>query len=169
MIAFLDRHFAFEALGMDEGNAGQSVKHMLTSDIVEGSTGFNKYASHNFKKRLMAIQFGQTVNIGSINGQVQKVPAKQWMTDLIIKQAEQKLLIMPSVKYDPDIENQFRNHTYSIGANGTIVYAKSSIYPDHCIDAVRTAFHAKCTSILPSRRKWPTGNAFKPNSSGGWR
>jgi hypothetical protein len=168
LIAAFDKHFMFDMLGMDQGNAGIAVEQMLKSDLFSGN-GYNKYASHNFKDRLVAVQFGQKVSIGNVAGRDQIVPVKQWMTDLIIKQAEEKLLILPNIDYDPDIENQFRNHTYSIGANGTIIYSKSDMYPDHCVDAVRTAFYAKCTSTLPKKRAWPTGSTFKSRGNGGWR
>jgi hypothetical protein len=168
MIAFIDKHFMFDMLGMDEGNAGIGVKQILTSDIFDGN-GYNKYASHNFKDRLIAVQFGQKVSIGNVAGRDQLVPVKQWMTDLIIKQAEEHLLIMPNVDYDPDTENQFRNHTYSIASNGNVVYSKSDMYPDHIVDAVRTAFNAKCSANMPKRRRWTVGASFRSRGSGGWR
>lgn len=168
MIALLDTHFLFNAMGMDRGNAGESVYHSLTTSI-EDSTGYNKFKLHDFATRMIPVQFGQSVELGKIKGERDRVPVKEWMTGLIIKQAEMRLLIMPGVDYDDEIENQFRNHTYNVGANGAIIYSKSGICPDHIVDAARTAFFARSYTKLPKKRAWPVGNVFKSSGGGGWR
>jgi hypothetical protein len=169
MIAFLDRTYMFDALGMDEGGNGLSLKQMLQTANVFDKTGYNKYAQHRFDMRLHAINFGQKMILGKQFGKDQSVPAKQWMTDLIVKQAEDKLLYLPNLDYDKEVENQFRNHTYSLSSNGTVIYSKSDIYPDHIVDAIRTAFYARQHTFLPKARKWSVGSTFRSNGSGGWR
>lgn len=168
MIALLDTHFLFESLGMDKGNAGQAVADILRSSISD-VTGYNKYASHRFQTRLVAMQFGEKITLGKINGEKQILPVKEWMTNLIIKQAEEGLLIMPGLDYDDEVENQFRNHTYSIASSGAIIYSKSSVYPEHIIDAARCAFLARGVTMLPKKRNWAVGSTFKSRGSGGWR
>ena len=167
IIAFLDTFYQFAALGMDQGSNGLMVEQVLKAK----ENGHNKYKAHNFEKRLHAINFSKTVQVSNkFNGQTVLVPVKQFMTDSIIMAAQSKMLILPGVDVDEDIENQFRNHTYSVGSGGTIIYSKGSVSPDHIIDAVRTAFFAKSMAKMPSNKAWPTGNTFKPNGgSRGWR
>lgn len=169
IIAHLDTHYMFEILGMDEGNAGVAVKQILQGINIFDRGSFNKYASHDFAHRLRPVQFGEKFTLGKVLGKEQKVPVKQWMTDLIIKQAEEGLLIMPNLEDDDELENQFRNHTYSYSSNGTIIYSKSQIFPDHIVDAVRTVFFAKQFALLPKARQFSVGSAFKSRGTGGWK
>jgi hypothetical protein len=154
IIALLDTYFKFEMLGMDAGNNGQSVAQILQSK----RQGWQKFAHHRFDKRLIPIPFGGRLLIDKRNGKDITEPAKIAMTNMIIHAAEQKLLIMPGLAFDDTIENQFRNHTYSMGSSGQIVYSKGSIYPDHCIDSVRTAFYARCFSKFVNHRGLPSGS-----------
>lgn len=153
MIALLDTYFKFQMLGMDAGNNGTSVAQILQAK----RQGWNRFAHHRFDKRLLPIPFGGRLMIDKRNGKEITEPAKQAMTNMIIHAAEMKLLIMPGLNYDESCENQFRNHTYSVGAGGQIVYSKGSIYPDHIIDAVRTAFYARTASQFVNKRNLPSG------------
>lgn len=157
LIALMDTYFQFQMLGMDAGNNGTAVAQMLQSK----RTGWNKFASHNFERRLLPIPFGGRLQIDKINGKEITEPAKQAMTNMIIAHAEQKLLIMPGLDYDPDFENQFRNHTYSVGLAGGIVYSKGTVSADHIIDAVRTAFYAKAAANFTTKKRLPGSSMFK--------
>jgi|GEM_PF-4381482 len=167
IIALLDTFYQFQGLGMDEGSNGVMIKQVLQG---KDENGFNKYRRHDFLRRLHPVNFSQTVDIvDNFTKDAKRVPVKQFMTDCIIMAGQNKQLIMPSTDMDTDLENQFRNHTYSTGANGVIVYSKSTVCPDHAIDAVRTAFWAKAQLKRPAARKWPAGSAFRSRSSGAWR
>jgi len=157
LIALMDKFYMFTMLGMDAGNNGTAVAQILQSK----RTGWNKFAAHNFDKRLIPIPFGGRLQIDKINGKEITEPAKQAMTNMIIAHAEQKLLIMPGLDFDKEIENQFRNHTYSVGSGGQIVYSKGTVFPDHVIDAVRTAFYAKTASQFVSKKRLPGSAMFK--------
>jgi hypothetical protein len=160
LIAFLDIHYQFSMLGMDAGNSGQAVAQILQSK----RTGWNKFAAHRFDKRLLPIPFGGRLEIDRQGGRPITEPAKQAMTNMIIYHAEQRLLVMPGLDYDASIENQFRNHTYSIGNGGNIVYSKGSTSPDHIIDAVRTAFYAKSYSNFGvNKKQLPAGKTGRPS------
>jgi len=167
IIALLDNFYLFAALGMDQGSNGLMVEQVLKAKEL----GHNKFKNHNFEKRLYAVNFSNKVQVSNkFNNEKVLVPVKQFMTDSIIMAAQNRLVIMPSVDVDEDLENQFRNHTYTTGANGTIIYSKSTVFPDHIVDAVRTAFFAKSQVRMPTNRAWPVGSAFKvAGGRGGYR
>jgi len=167
IIALLDNFYLFEALGMDQGSNGLMVEQVLKAK----EQGHNKFKQHNFEKRLHAVNFANKVQVSSkFNGETVLVPVKQFMTDSIVMAAQNRMVLMPGVDIDDEIENQFRNHTYSVGSGGTIIYSKSIVYPDHIVDAVRTAFFAKSMSKLPKAKAWPTGSAFKAGGgSSAWK
>jgi hypothetical protein len=166
IIALLDNFYMFELLGMDQGSNGLMVEQVLKAT----ENGHNKFKNHNFPKRLFAVNFSNKVQVSNkFNGETVLVPVKQFMTDCIIMAAQNKMLMMPGVDIDDDIENQFRNHTYQTGSGGTIIYSKSTVFPDHVIDACRTAFFAKSMAKIPKGKPWPTGSAFKARGAGGWR
>lgn len=154
LIALLDNYYQFKMLGMDAGSNGTAVAQILMSK----RTGWNKFALHNFDKRLIPIPFGGRLVVDKINGKEVTAPAKEAMTNMIIYHAERNLLQMPGLEFDDSIENQFRNHTYSTGSGGQIVYSKGTVSPDHVIDAVRTAFYAKTASNFTKYQKLPTSS-----------
>ena len=167
IIAQLDIFYQFQALGMDEGNNGMMIKQVLQG---KDEHGFNRYKKHNFLQRLHPINFSQTVDIiDKASRESKKVQVKQFMTDMIIMAGQNKMLVMPSIDIDEDLENQFRNHTYSIVANGNIVYSKSNISPEHCIDALRTLYFAKSVVKKPQNRRLAVGSTFRSRSSGAWQ
>jgi hypothetical protein len=167
IIAILDNHYKFASLGMDITGVGIAVAHFLAPTNGE----YNKYSSHNFAQRLHGVVFNQKVTIGMKNGKKETWNAKELMTNMIVGQAQEKLLYMPGVNIEggEEIENQFRNHTYSIGGNGAIIYSKSSVYPDHIVDSVRTVFYGKFQRNQPKNKNWSVGSAFSSRGSGGWR
>lgn len=144
VVSLLDTFYMFKHLGIDAGSSGTAVAHILQ----EKRQGFSKYARHNFSDRLTPIPFGGMLLTGKVNGKEIKKPAKEAMTSMIISNAEKKMLIMPGVDYDAEIENQFRNHTYSIGPTGQIVYSRGTVFPDHTIDGIRCAFYARAIYAL---------------------
>lgn len=166
IFALLDTFYEFASIGVDATGIGVGVEQTLKGKDMHGN---NKYKKHNFEKRAFFINFSERVQVSSkFNGETVLVPVKQFMTDQIILHAQNKMIIMPCDDIALDIEAQFRNHTYTMGSSNTIVYSKSSIYPDHVIDAVRTAMFAKAMTKLPKNRTWPTGSAFKGRGSGAW-
>lgn len=162
IISLLDTFYMFKMLGMDKGNNGVSVSQILQ----EKRHGFNKYIQHQFDKRLLPIDFGSRLMTGKVNGKEILVPAKQAMTDMVILHAQANRLILPGLDYDSEIENQFRNHTYTMGPGGQIVYSKGAIYPDHVIDAIRTAFYAKAAYSFKNVKKGSRNpvSTFKANN-----
>jgi hypothetical protein len=130
MIALLDTFYEFIALGIDATGIGQGVEQKLRGKDMHG---YNKYKKHNFERRAYFVNFSEKVAMpNKFNGETVFVPVKQFMTDQIIIAAQNKMIIMPSDDIALDIEAQFRNHTYTMG-NNTIIYSKSSMYPDHCL------------------------------------
>jgi len=149
---------------MDQGSNGVMVEQVLKAKEL----GYNKFKQHNFEKRLFAVNFSNKVEVSNkFNNQKILVPVKQFMTDSLILAAQNKMLILPSVDIDDDIENQFRNHTYTIGSNGTIIYSKSTVFPDHVVDACRCAMFAHSQVKRPKFSKWPVGNTFRAGGGNG--
>jgi len=165
MIALLDTFYEFAALGVDATGIGMGVEQKLRGKDMHG---YNKYKKHNFERRAYFVNFSEKVAMpNKFNGETVFVPVKQFMTDQIIIAAQNRMIIMPSDDIALDIEAQFRNHTYTM-PNNTIIYSKSSMYPDHIIDSVRTAMFGKAMTKMPKFRSWPTGSSFKGRGGGAW-
>ncbi|HOM49546.1 MAG TPA: hypothetical protein PK491_13615 [Candidatus Hydrogenedentes bacterium] len=122
IIVELDRAYRFSAIGIDAGNSGRAVAHMLMS------------RGQDWCARVHALEFGAMVDLHLMpDGRRARRRAKEFMTELIQRRLSERTLIFPP---DPDREAQYAAHTYSVNAQGQIVYEKGD---DHLIDADRCA------------------------------
>ena len=117
--------------GLDAGNAGTSVIHILQNQ--------QQYFSKRYEDRLTGYQFGSTYEAVDENGEIimdkftnkpVKLSAKELSTDLLVKKMQRQEIEYP---YDPDIALYYPNHTYRDGQLHRI-YKKDD---DHVIDADR--------------------------------
>ncbi len=122
VIVELDRVFVFQAIGIDCGNSGRAVAHQLMSRDIE------------WCEKVQAFDFGASIDLEPLpDGRVERRPVKQFMTELLVRRIAEKTMVFPRL----DIrESQYAGHTYTLGANGRIVYEKGD---DHLIDADRCA------------------------------
>lgn len=165
IIALLDTFYLFKGLGADATGLGRPMVDLLTNK----GAGQPKYQNHNFEQRMFPVNFSEAIEIGKQKGKPVKMPAKEHMTHLLNFAAQQKRLIIPGLDVDDEIENQFRNHTYSKNEYGKIIYSKSRVYPDHIVDACRVMMFAKWRSMQPRfSGSWAAGSAFKSRGAGGW-
>ncbi|MCP4641398.1 MAG: hypothetical protein GY851_13235, partial [bacterium] len=124
VIAELDRAYAFRLVGIDCGNGGRAVAH-------------NLMAQDALSDRVEAFEFGASITVGALpNGAPLRRQTKRFMTELLERRMAERTLVFPHL---PDRESQYAAHTYSVGANGQIVYEKGN---DHLIDADRCAILA---------------------------
>ncbi|NLN93106.1 MAG: hypothetical protein GX130_07365 [Candidatus Hydrogenedens sp.] len=122
IIVALDRAYHFRAMGIDAGNSGRAVAHMLMT------------RGRDWCARVHALEFGSTVDLEIMpDGRRARRRAKEFMTELIQRRLSERTLVFPP---DPDREAQYAAHTYSVNAQGLIVYEKGD---DHLIDADRCA------------------------------
>jgi hypothetical protein len=146
ILAKLEEIFNFDFIAVDKGNGGLVLTQVLKSDEL-------KWSKYNFDKKLYAIDFG-----GKLEIPLDKVSImhKEFMTNVILKWIEDEEIIFPAISIDPDIEFQFRNQTYHLSPNGTVVYSKGN---DHIIDACRCiASVLGRKNLKPQKRtKLPTG------------
>lgn len=118
-------------LGVDFGNAGSAVVHILH--------GQELYAEKNYEDRLTGYQFGSTYEAVNESGEVIldknsnkpiKHTAKELSTDLLTAKMYRQELEYP---FDPDIVLMYPNHTYRQGSRHRIY----KDVDDHVIDADR--------------------------------
>ena len=118
--------------GLDAGNAGTSVIHILQNQ--------KQYFHKRYEDRLTGYQFGSTYEAVDEDGEIimdkftnkpVKLTAKELSTDLLVKKMQRQEIEYP---YDPDIALYYPNHTYRDGQTHRI-YKKED---DHVIDADRT-------------------------------
>ncbi len=126
LIAVMDDYFGFVGLGVDEGGNGLAVVQELTT--------LDKFSDARFSDRLLGFNFGSSTVIGYTDeGKQRKKRTKELMTSLINGRLSQRTIRFPND--DPEIEDQFTTHTYSM-SEGKIIYSKGR---DHIIDATRCA------------------------------
>lgn len=137
LIAIVDAAYAPFALGIDKGANGVAViQDLLTLD---------KYRDRGFAQRLHGFDFGGSITVGEDeDGKPIKRFVKEYMTTLINKALAERRMRLPSS--DPDIENQFSSHTYTL-KDGRVIYSKGN---DHVVDAARCAFLAREVETIPS-------------------
>ena len=122
VIRELDRAYHFRAIGIDAGNNGRAIAHEL---MAQG---------RDWCARVHAIEFGATLDVDRMpDGRPARRRAKEFMTQLLQHRLAEHTLILPQ---DPDRETQYAAHTYTVNAQGQIVYEKGN---DHIIDADRCA------------------------------
>ncbi|MFA7693676.1 MAG: hypothetical protein GX117_06935 [Candidatus Hydrogenedentes bacterium] len=125
IIRVLDRAYQFRRIGIDAGNNGRAVAHVLMAEGLDWCA------------RVHAIEFGALVDVDIMpDGQRARRRAKEFMTQLLQRRLSERTLILPP---DPDRETQYAAHTYRVNPQGAIVYEKGD---DHIIDADRCALMA---------------------------
>ena len=121
-IRTLDRAYHFRAIGIDAGNNGRAVAHELMA------------AGRDWCARVHAIEFGSVLEVEQMpDGRSARRHAKEFMTHLLQQRLSEHTLVLPP---DPDREAQYAGHTYTVNAQGRILYNKGN---DHIIDADRCA------------------------------
>lgn len=117
--------------GIDYGNAGSAVCHILQNQ--------EQFSAKGFEDRLTGYQFGATYEAVNEDGdtltdpitrKAVKMTGKELSTDLIVTKMQRQELEYP---FDPDMMLYYPNHTYRQGDRHRI-YKKTD---DHLIDADR--------------------------------
>lgn len=138
IVRILDRAFRFHAIGIDAGNNGRAVAHMLMA------------AGRDWCARVHAIEFGAMLDVDVMpDGRPARRRAKEFMTQLLQRRLSERTLVLPP---DPDRETQYAAHTYTVNSQGNIVYDKGD---DHIIDADRCALMAHFLDTRGPRRAGP--------------
>jgi hypothetical protein len=109
----LDSKFNPQLIGMDEGNAGKSVRQHLTQD--------NDYIHKNYDKRLISVDFSSYVVIGiSPDGTEIKSKTKPFTVSVLQDYSNNHKIIYSST--DLDTVSELERMTYSKSTNGDITY-----------------------------------------------
>jgi len=133
----LDDVFSPSALGVDFGNAGSAVVHILQSP--------ENYEGKNYRERVRGWQFAETVDDMDEEGEViidkktdkpRRKSVKQLSTEILVRKMQRCEWEVP---FDRDYLDQFPSHTYREGSRH-IIYSKGN---DHIIDAERVATMAQ--------------------------
>ncbi|HOK10572.1 MAG TPA: hypothetical protein PLT82_11150 [Candidatus Hydrogenedens sp.] len=125
VIQALDRAYHFRRIGIDCGNSGRAVAHLLMS------------LGYEWERKICAFEFGAMIETGHLSdGTVQRRRTKEWMTELLQRRLTEHTIIFPK---SVEREQQYANHTYLLNAQGQYIYSKGN---DHIIDADRCAILA---------------------------
>lgn len=113
VIDMLDTMYSPVILGMDEGNAGKSVRQHLMED--------SEYVHKNFTERLVNIDFSSSVVIGvDADGNDIKSKTKPFTVSLLQEYSNSHKLVYSST--DIDMISELEKMTYSKSVNGDIMY-----------------------------------------------
>lgn len=113
IIDLLDTKFKPQLLGMDEGNAGKSVRQHLISD--------KEYMHKNYDKRLVAIDFSSSVVIGfGPDGSEIKSKTKPFTVSVLQDYSNNGKVVYSTT--DLDTVSELERMTYSKSVNGDITY-----------------------------------------------
>jgi hypothetical protein len=122
VILELDAAYDFRGIGIDCGNSGRAVAHNLMARGPE------------YCEKVRAYEFGSSIDLEPLpDGTIPRRRTKQYMTELLQRHMAERSIIFPKLA---DREAQYASHTYSVSAQGEIVYEKGN---DHIIDADRCA------------------------------
>ena len=122
IIQELDAAYHFQGVGIDCGNNGRAIAHLLMN---QGETWCDK---------VYPFEFGAAIDLPPLpDGQPQRRRVKEFMTELLQRRMAERTIRFPAL---PDREMQYAAHTYSVNILGNIVYDKGN---DHIIDADRCA------------------------------
>jgi len=122
VIEAMDDAYDFRGIGIDAGNNGRAVAHNLMA------------LGESWCEKVRAFEFGGAVDLEPLpDGQPNRRPAKQFMTELLERRLAERTIVLPR---DPEREGQYASQTYSIGLTGRVQYSKGN---DHIIDADRCA------------------------------
>ena len=139
----LDRAYRFACIGIDSGNNGRAIAHQLMA------------IDETWCAKVRAFEFGASLDLEPLpDGTRQRRRMKEFMTELLQRRMTDRTIVFPRLA---ERESQYAAHTYSIGEQGRIVYAKGG---DHIIDADRCALlahyldthqHEDCPAAMPPR------------------
>ena len=119
----LNERLKLLGIGIDNGGSGVSVVHALWSRGME------------WRNLVQGYDFGGKLTVGFLeDGSEDRRPTKVFMTELIQRAMQRRAVLFAP---DPDREDQYIDHSYSISPQGHIVYSKGN---DHIVDADRCAF-----------------------------
>ena len=122
VIEALDRAYRFRLIGIDSGNSGRAVAHQLMA------------LGPAWCEKLRAFEFGGRIDLPPLpDGRPAQRRVKEFMTELLQRAMQEGWIRFPAIA---DRESQYAAHTYSLSAQGNIVYEKGN---DHIIDADRCA------------------------------
>ncbi len=121
----LDRAYAFRRVAIDAGNSGRAVAHHL------------QQLGPRWCAMLDAVEFGGSIDLPPLpDGRPRRRRTKEFMTECIQRRLAEHTLVFGA---DPDREQQYAGHTYTVNSLGQVVYQKGN---DHIIDADRCALLA---------------------------
>ena len=113
IIDMLDTKFTPQLIGIDEGNAGKSVRQHLTQD--------KEYTSKQYNKRLISIDFSSSVVIGlAPDGSEIKSKTKPFAVSILQDYSNNHKIIYSST--DTDMITELERMTYSKSPSGDITY-----------------------------------------------
>lgn len=113
IIDLLDTKFSPQIIGMDEGNAGKSVRQHLVQD--------KEYYSKNYDKRLTCIDFSSSLVIGiDSDGSEIKSKTKPFTVSVLQDYSNNHKIVYSST--DTDMISELERMTYSKNTNGDISY-----------------------------------------------
>ena len=113
IIDLLDTKFQPQLIGMDEGNAGKSVRQHLLQD--------KEYMHKSYDKRLVSIDFSSSVVIGiDSNGNDIKSKTKPFAVSVLQEYSINHKIIYSST--DMEMISELERMTYSKNVNGDITY-----------------------------------------------
>lgn len=122
VIEAIDAACDLAGIGIDSGNNGRAIAHALMAQGEE------------WCRKVRAFEFGSSLDLPPLpDGAACRRRIKEYMTELIQRRMAERSLVFPSL---PDREGQYAGHTYTVNAQGQIIYEKGN---DHIIDADRCA------------------------------
>jgi len=113
IIDLLDTKFKPQLIGMDEGNAGKSVRQHLLQD--------KEYIQKNYDKRIVQIDFSSSLVIGiGADGEEIKSKTKPFTVSVLQEYSNNHKIIYSST--DLDMVSELERMTYSKSVTGDITY-----------------------------------------------
>lgn len=113
IIDMLDTKFKPQLIGMDEGNAGKSVRQHLVQD--------KEYMHKNYDKRLVSIDFSSSLVIGiDSNGAEIKSKTKPFTVSVLQDYSNNHKIVYSTT--DTDTISELERMTYTKSVNGDIAY-----------------------------------------------
>lgn len=113
VIDMLDSKFEPQLIGIDEGNAGKSVRQHLLQD--------REYTHKNYDKRVVQIDFSSWLVLGiGADGKEVKTKTKPFTVSILQDYSNNQKLIYSST--DIDIISELERMTYSKSTSGDITY-----------------------------------------------
>lgn len=127
----MDDIFSPNGIGLDFGNAGSAVCHILQKpENYKGKHYGEKVTGYQFAEAYDDMDETGAVIIDKKTDKPKRKPAKELATDILVKKMQRQEWEVP---FDPDYINQFPSHTSREGSKHRI-FSKDN---DHLIDCER--------------------------------